>query len=549
MKKEATISTGTVTLRQMAERQYKNSHSEHNKTRTESETLRMIHELEVHQIELEMQNEELKLAEEKAEKATERFTRLYDFAPVGYLTLDYDCSICELNLSGAIMLQRERTLLVKSDLRQFITRDTLPLFNDFFTKVFETHVKQTCEVRMKLYGDYTMFIHIEGIVSNDNQKVLVTLTDITERELVEQKLQSSETRYRRLFETAKDGILILDAYNGQIVDVNPYLMNVLGYSYEEFLGKELWEIGIFKNIEDSKAAFIELQNKGFIRFEDMPLETKNGKPINVEYVSNVYLVDKAKVIQCNIRDISDRKRAEDNLKESEKRLRELNATKDKFFSIIAHDLKSPFTSIIGLSELLSDQVSKNDYNGIDEYANMIQTSSWRAMDLLTNLMEWSRSQTGRIVFNPQNINLADLIDESSALLQESANQKNIVITKNLPAGLTVFADKSMINTILRNLISNAIKYTNPGGKIDITAVKGERELTVRVSDDGVGIKENDLAKLFLIEASRSTRGTRDEDGTGLGLILCKEFVSKHGGKIWVESVHGQGSRFAFTIPV
>jgi signal transduction histidine kinase len=154
-----------------------------------------------------------------------------------------------------------------------------------------------------------------------------------------------------------------------------------------------------------------------------------------------------------------------------------------------------------------------------------------------------------MVFNPQNINLADLIEESSALLQESANQKNIVITKNLPAGLTVFADKSMINTILRNLISNAIKYTNPGGKIDISAVKGERELTVRVSDDGVGIKENDLAKLFLIEASRSTRGTRDEDGTGLGLILCKEFVSKHGGKIWVESVHGQGSRFAFTIPV
>jgi PAS domain S-box-containing protein len=394
-----------------------------------------------------------------------------------------------------------------------------------------------------------MFTHIEGIVSADNQNILVTLTDITERELVEQKLQSSETRYRRLFETAKDGILILDAYNGQIVDVNPYLIEVLGYSYEEFLGKELWEIGIFKNIEDSKAAFIELQNKGFIRFEDMPLETKNGKPINVEYVSNVYLVDKAKVIQCNIRDISDRKRAEGNLIESEKRLRELNATKDKFFSIIAHDLKSPFTSIIGLSELLAEQVGKKDYNGIDEYANMIQTSSWHAMDLLTNLMEWSRSQTGRMVFNPMNINLAELIEEASELLEESANRKNITIAKDLPEGLTMFADKSMINTVLRNLISNAIKYTNAGGNIHVSAVQGEKELTVSVSDNGVGIKEDTIEKLFLIGSSTSTRGTSDEEGTGLGLILCKEFISKHGGKIWAESIPGQGSRFSFTIPV
>ena len=447
------------------------------------------------------------------------------------------------------MLQRERSLLVKSNFRQFVTYDTLPVFNDFFVKVYETHLKQTCDVRLKLYDDYTMFTHIEGTVSADDRKVLVTLTDITERELVEQKLQSSETRYRRLFETAKDGILILDAYNGQIIDVNPYLIEVLGYSYEEFLGKELWEIGIFKNIEDSKAAFIELQNKGFIRFEDMPLETKNGKPINVEYVSNVYLVDKAKVIQCNIRDITERKRAEENLKESEKRLRELNATKDKFFSIIAHDLKSPFTSIIGLSELLAEQVSKNDYKGIDEYANMIQTSSWHAMDLLTNLMEWSRSQTGRMVFNPVNLNLGELIEEASALLEESANQKSITIAKDLPVGLIMFADKSMINTVLRNLISNAIKYTNPGGRIDISAIQGEKELTVNVSDNGVGIKEETLEKLFLIGASTSTRGTSDEEGTGLGLILCKEFISKHGGKIWAESLPGQGSRFAFTIPV
>jgi PAS domain S-box-containing protein len=367
--------------------------------------------------------------------------------------------------------------------------------------------------------------------------------------LVEDKLINSEIRYRRLFESAKDGILILNAVTGQIVDVNPFLIEILEYSYEELLGKNLWEIGTFKKIAASKDAFIELQKEEYIRFEDMPLETKSGILINVEFVSNVYLVNNEKVVQCNIRDITDRKKTEQDLKESESRLRELNVTKDKFFSIIAHDLKSPFTSIIGLSELLATQVHNNDYEGIEEYATMIQGSSWHAMDLLTNLMEWSRSQTGRIVFNPVTLKLVELIEETSALLQESANQKNITISKNLPAGLTMFADKSMINTILRNLISNAIKYTNPGGKVDISVIHGEKELIVRVSDDGVGIKEDDLGKLFLIEASRSTLGTWDEEGTGLGLILCKEFVSKHGGKIWAESVSGQGSMFAFTIPV
>lgn len=367
--------------------------------------------------------------------------------------------------------------------------------------------------------------------------------------LVEEKLLASEIRYRRLFESAKDGILILNAYNGQIIDVNPYLIEILGYSFDEFLGKELWEIGIFKNIEDSKAAFVELQNKGFIRFEDMPLETKSGKPINVEYVSNVYLVDKVKVIQCNIRNITERKNAELRLKESEKRLLELNATKDKFFSIIAHDLKSPFTSIIGLSELLAEQVGRKDYDGIEEYANMIQSSSWRAMDLLTNLMEWSRSQTGRIEFNPVSINMAELIDEVSELLNVAAKQKNITISKDLPGGLTLFADRLMINTVLRNLISNAVKYTNNGGTIEISAVLKEKELEVSVKDNGIGLKKEALDKLFHIEESVSTPGTQDEEGTGLGLILCKDFVSKHGGKIRAESEPGNGSRFVFTIPV
>ncbi len=363
------------------------------------------------------------------------------------------------------------------------------------------------------------------------------------------KLHDSEARYRRLFESARDGILILDAYTGQIIDVNPFLIEILGYRYEEFIGKELWEIGIFKNIDESKSTFIELQNKGYIRFENMPLETKSGKQINVEYVSNVYLVDKVKVIQCNIRDITERRRMEDALKESAARLNELNATKDKFFSIIAHDLRSPFSSIIGLSELLTEKMNNKDYEGIEEYTAIIQNSSWRAMDLLTNLIVWARLQSGRMELNPENFDLVALINEVTELSLDFARQKSLTIYRELPSSVIVPGDKAMISSVLRNLISNAIKFTNSGGKIAISTDQSGKVLTVIVSDNGVGMKQNAIDKLFLIESCISTPGTQDEQGTGLGLILCNDFVQKHGGKIWVESEAGKGSIFKFTLPL
>jgi len=281
----------------------------------------------------------------------------------------------------------------------------------------------------------------------------------------------------------------------------------------------------------------------------MPLQTKSGLQINVEYVSNVYLVDKVKVIQCNIRDITERRRMEDALKESESRLRELNATKDKFFSIIAHDLRSPFSSIIGLSELLTEKMRNKDYEGIEEFTSIIQTSSWRAMDLLTNLIVWARLQTGRMEFNPENVDMISLINEVTELSLDFARQKSLTIYRELPSSVTVVGDKAMISSVLRNLISNSIKFTGSGGKIVISTEQSEKVLTVIVSDNGVGIKKNAIDKLFHIDSCMSTPGTQEEQGTGLGLILCYDFVQKHGGKIWVESEAGKGSKFKFTLPL
>ena len=248
------------------------------------------------------------------------------------------------------------------------------------------------------------------------------------------------------------------------------------------------------------------------------------------------------------KDIENRILTEGKLLKSEAQLKESNDTKDKFFSIIAHDLKSPFNSIVGFSSLLVDQIEKKDYNGIEKYAAIIEQSSNRAMDLLMNLMEWARSQSGRMEFNPEYIEMVSLINETELFFDDIAAQKTISIVSNLSANTTVFADKPMISTVMRNLISNAIKFTHTGGRIIISVTENQNELEVSVSDNGVGIPKSSIEKLFRIDENISTTGTNKESGTGLGLILCKDFIEKHGGNIWLKSEEGKGSTIYFTLP-
>jgi signal transduction histidine kinase len=248
-------------------------------------------------------------------------------------------------------------------------------------------------------------------------------------------------------------------------------------------------------------------------------------------------------------DITDQHKAEETLINNEIHLRHLNATKDKFFSIIAHDLRSPFNSILGFSQLLSDCVHAKDYEHVEQYASIIEKSTMRTMDLLTNLLEWSRAQTGRMEFMPEYLELNGVLNNVLELLEQTAQQKSITINRDEFPSVTVYADRKLTSTILRNLLSNAIKFTHPGGEIKLTAKLTGEMLQICVSDNGIGMKKDDVKKLFRIEESYSTKGTLNEQGTGLGLLLCKEFVEKQGGKIHVESDYEKGSVFCFTLPL
>jgi two-component system, sensor histidine kinase and response regulator len=236
------------------------------------------------------------------------------------------------------------------------------------------------------------------------------------------------------------------------------------------------------------------------------------------------------------------------LAEQNQLLHEANISKDKFFSILAHDLRNPFNALLALTTLLKDEWSHYGPDEITRYLDRIQQAAERSYTLLENLLEWSRSQAGRLRFTPQKVSVNMLVDESIRVLEHQAHVKNIAVSVNVPEHLEVQADVKMLTTIVRNLLSNAIKFTPPGGRVIIDGQAGDDGVRVCVRDTGVGIKPGALAQLFRIDAHHTTTGTADERGSGLGLILCKEFTDRHGGALQVHSEPGAGSTFTVILP-
>ena len=236
------------------------------------------------------------------------------------------------------------------------------------------------------------------------------------------------------------------------------------------------------------------------------------------------------------------------ISKSEEDLKELNATKDKFFSIIAHDLKAPFNSLIGFSEILVEKSEQYDREKIKQYSIIINTSAHDLFNLAENLLHWARCQSDKIKPNPKKIDLNELVVNIIYIVEISAKKKNIIVYPEIPENTYVYVDVNIISTVIRNLLSNALKFTEKGGKVTITSVEKDNLVEVSVVDTGIGISQENIKKLFILDNQYTTKGTFDEKGTGLGLIICKEFIEKSGGKIWVESESGKGSNFKFTLP-
>ncbi|MGM0504805.1 MAG: histidine kinase dimerization/phospho-acceptor domain-containing protein, partial [Bacteroidota bacterium] len=342
------IKSESEKLRQKAEELLKKRQAASDSQHSETETLKLIHELEVHQIELEMQSEELERARATAQESAEKYIQLYDFAPVGYFTLSQKGEIIELNLSGATMLGKERSLLINRMFGLFVSKETRTIFNHFLDKVMSSFHKESCEVSLSENHNQPFYVQLTGIVSENKKHCLLIMIDITER-----------------------------------------------------------------------------------------------------------------------------KQAQDKLKENEAILEKLNIDKDLFISILAHDLKSPFHSMLGFLELLSNNVRDYDIEKIESQVNIIYQSAQKVHNLLDSILIWAKSQSGKFLFEPKELNFRTISFEIIEMLKPFANTKSITINNLAQESLIVFADANMLKTVLRNLISNAIKFTNHGGSVDISAEQAD----------------------------------------------------------------------------
>lgn len=366
-------------------------------------------------------------------------------------------------------------------------------------------------------------------------------------------VKTDERIFDFIQDSSLDGLWYWDLEEPENEWMNARFWTILGYNPEEMPHKtSSWQNII--NQDDLKQAFDNL--KRHFENPDHPYNQivrythKDGSTVWIRCRGLAIRDGDGKAIRMlgAHHDITEVKRSEQELSIKNEELKKINSEKDKFFSVLAHDLRSPYNAVIGCSDLLLSDVEAKNYEGIEEYARIIQQSAQLAVNQLDNLMKWAQSQTGRMVVSPEYFGLSILVHEVILLLGASAQQKSIDVSNNVSFDIQVYADKEMVSTVLRNLISNAIKFTPTNGKITIECNMINGDLTVSVSDTGVGIDTARIDKLFTIGEAASTKGTQNEKGTGLGLILCREFIEKNKGKIWAESSPGQGSLFHFSLP-
>ncbi len=362
------------------------------------------------------------------------------------------------------------------------------------------------------------------------------------------QFEESQNRYFRLFNNLPIPTII--HRNGIVVDINQAALNFIeAPNQKQILGRNAMD---FVH-ENSRQLAISRIKK--MLAENVPMElvhekylTLTGEVKDVETIAVPFQYQNEIFIQVVFYDITDRLKNEQLLKENKEKLAELNATKDKFFSLIAHDLKNPFHQILGFTELLADNQENYDREQTQNIIQYINTAAGSAYKLLENLLQWSRAQTGKIDFTPENLSVFDTIMSVIDLNMAACKRKEISISQDIEPGIFIFADREMTEGIIRNLLSNAIKFSYRKGKISVSAHTVNQEIHITVRDFGVGMSQEQIDKLYKIDKSHSTSGTEDEIGTGLGLILCKEFVQKNKGRLVVESPENKGCIFTLILP-
>jgi PAS domain S-box-containing protein len=503
------------------------------------------------QIELLLENETLRSKKTQLEAELQTYKFLFENAPIANLTIDKNGDILKFNNAARDIFEAANGDMKNPSVFVITEHHSL---ND---------LRELLEKALRTGQDQSGHIQLAG-TDNEKDRCRILLAPYIEEESGEslcqmiiyrypdqenyykQELKKKEKEFHALMSNISDGIFYTE--NGILNSVNPSLSHIFGYAEKDLEGRALWDLVTDSQQKHVRDLFLKSSHTDLEPAYDIKCVRSDGTVFWAELKVN-HLSPGNKSIGT-ISDISRRKLSENRLKDSERQLRRSNVAKDKLFSIISHDLKTPFNTLMGYTYLLMKEYNKYDEKKRESMVRSLYDVTKQTFNMLENILVWSRSQTGGIPFAPRAFNISNLLQENVRLYTPTARSKNITIAlDDKTRDVQVFADPEMVQTVIRNLVTNAIKFTPEKGRITLGLIDDEEDekISVAVKDNGVGIDPGKIGSLFQIESNYSTRGTNDEKGTGLGLTVCKEFIEKNGGKIWVESKPGKGSCFYFSL--
>ncbi|MDD1718764.1 MAG: PAS domain S-box protein, partial [Methanoregulaceae archaeon] len=509
----------------------------------------LVHELEVHQIELEMQNEELQRTKQDLEQSERKYRDLFDFAPVGYLTLAGDGTILEVNLAGAALIGETRAGLVNRRFPAFVDQESIPVFTRFCEQVLASGEKQVCTVRLRDHRSSPVDVQIVGRAvtgeTGSGDTIRAMFIDVSERLRLEEALRESSQYLENLINHANTPIVVW-APDYRITRFNQAFERLTGRSSRDVVNRSL-DILFSKETKDKSMALIHRAMAGELwEIVEIPIAGEDGAVRTVLWNSApVYGKDGKSVISviAQGQDVTEIKRHEENQELVAEELRRSNLELEQFAYVASHDLREPLRMVTSFSELLSQRYSGKLDTDADEYIGFIVDGAERMATLIDDLLEFSRVAHGRQF---ESVDLSDVAGEAINNLKAAIRERNVTISyEPLP---TVMADRGQMVQLFQNLVANSIKFCPSDREpvIQIGAVRDGDEWKFSVKDNGIGIDPAFKEKIFVIFQRLHGRG--EYPGTGIGLAICRRIVERHGGRIWVESEEGDGSTFFFTIP-
>ncbi len=495
------------------------------------------------------------LAEAALKTSETRFKTIFEDAPLGIALVDsLTGKIYEVNQMYSKITGRSIQELTCTDWISFTYPEDIQMDLDNMERLIKREISGfTMEKRFIRPDGSVIWVSmtISKLIEEEGMPLrhICMIEDITEQKSVDLELRLMH----KSIESTSDSLFWMTP-EGRIVNVNEAACQVLGYAREELLQLFVFDIDAHYNAEVWKNHFPELRKNQVLKFESEH-RTKDGRLIPIEIVAN-YLKFGNEEFDCAVtRDITERKKIEASLmlakekaEEREANLRELNSMKDKFFSIISHDLRGPFNGFLGLTEIIANDLHKMTLDEIQEIAILLNNSASNLHALLGNLLEWSTIQRGLIHVVAKPFLLLEKVNQCLKLTVESAKEKNIDLNINIPGEMLVYTDSNILEGILRNLASNAIKFTPRGGEIYISAKSTDDKIEISIKDTGVGMSKNIIEGLFRLDVNTGRKGTEGESSSGLGLMICKDLIEKLDGELHIKSEEGKGSEFMFTLP-